>query len=47
MYLHTPDGFGTSELAKELLVKKRRDPLANGTARNWSTISKLMALCEG
>jgi uncharacterized protein (DUF1697 family) len=47
MYLHTPDGFGTSELAKELLVKKRRDPLANGTARNWSTISKLMVLCEG
>jgi len=46
LYIHTPDGFGTSELAKELLVKRRRDPLAMGTARNWSTISKLLALCE-
>jgi uncharacterized protein (DUF1697 family) len=46
LYLHTPDGFGTSELAKELLMKNRRDPLANGTARNWSTITKLLALCE-
>jgi uncharacterized protein (DUF1697 family) len=46
LYLHTPDGFGTSELAKELLMKNRRDPLASGTARNWSTISKLLALCE-
>ncbi len=46
LYLHTPDGFGTSELAKDLLMKNRRDPLASGTARNWSTISKLMALCE-
>jgi uncharacterized protein (DUF1697 family) len=46
LYLHTPDGFGTSELAKELLMKNRRDPLASGTARNWSTITKLLALCE-
>jgi uncharacterized protein (DUF1697 family) len=46
LYIHTPDGFGTSELAKELLVKRRRDPLAMGTARNWATISKLLALCE-
>jgi uncharacterized protein (DUF1697 family) len=46
LYLHTPDGFGTSELAKDLLMKNRRDPLANGTARNWSTISKLLALSE-
>jgi uncharacterized protein (DUF1697 family) len=46
MYLHTPDGFGTSELAKDLLMKNRRDPLASGTARNWSTITKLLALCE-
>ena len=46
LYLHTPDGFGTSELAKELLMKNRRDPLANGTARNWSTITKLLALSE-
>jgi uncharacterized protein (DUF1697 family) len=46
LYLHTPDGFGTSELAKELLLKKRRDPLASGTARNWATVTKLLALCE-
>ena len=46
LYLHTPDGFGTSELAKDLLMKNRRDPLAAGTARNWSTITKLAALCE-
>ena len=37
LYLHTPDGFGRSELAKDLLVKNRRDPLATGTARNWAT----------
>jgi len=47
LYLHTPDGFGTSELAKELLLKRRRDPLASGTARNWATITKLLALCDG
>jgi uncharacterized protein (DUF1697 family) len=47
LYLHTPDGFGTSELANELLQKRRRDPLASGTARNWATISKLLALCGG
>ncbi|HEX6932181.1 MAG TPA: DUF1697 domain-containing protein [Streptosporangiaceae bacterium] len=46
LYLHTPDGFGTSELAKDLLMKNRRDPLAAGTARNWSTVTKLLALCE-
>ncbi len=46
LYVHTPDGFGTSELAKDLLMKNRRDPLASGTARNWSTITKLLALCE-
>ena len=45
LYLHTPDGFGTSELAKELLLKSRKDPLAAGTARNWNTITKLLALC--
>jgi uncharacterized protein (DUF1697 family) len=46
VYLHTPDGFGTSELAKELLAKRRRsDPLTAGTARNWATVTKLLALC--
>ena len=45
LYLHTPDGFGNSVLAKELLLKARKDPLAAGTARNWNTITKLLALC--
>ncbi len=46
LYLHTPDGFGTSELAKALIAK-RTSPVATGTARNWATITKLMALCDG
>ena len=44
LYLHTPDGFGRSELAKEL--SKPRGP-AEGTARNWATVTKLLALCGG
>lgn len=47
LYLHTPDGFGTSDLARELLLKQRTSPLAAGTARNWATITKLLALCDG
>jgi uncharacterized protein (DUF1697 family) len=46
LYLHTPNGFGTSELAKELLARRRRsDPLTAGTARNWATVTKLLDLC--
>jgi len=44
LYLHTPDGFGTSGLAKELL-QKRSSPAAAGTARNWATVTKLLTLC--
>lgn len=47
LYLHTPDGFGTSELARELMVSRRSNPLAAGTARNWATTTKLLALCGG
>jgi len=47
LYLHTPGGFGTSELAKELLTKSRRSQLGTGTARNWATVTKLLALCDG
>ncbi len=47
LYLHTPDGFGTSELAKELTMKQKTKAPANGTARNWNTITKLLALCDG
>jgi uncharacterized protein (DUF1697 family) len=44
-YLHTPGGFGRSELAAMLLAK-RASVLAAGTARNWSTVTKLLALCD-
>lgn len=44
-YLHTPDGFGTSELARTL-TSGRANPLADGTARNWATVTALLALCD-
>lgn len=44
-YLHTPDGFGTSDLARAL-TSGRSNPLADGTARNWATVTALLALCE-
>ena len=44
-YLHTPDGFGTSELAKTL-TSGARAPLADGTARNWASVTKLLELCR-
>ncbi len=46
VYLHTPDGFGNSELAKALLGK-RTGPLGGGTARNLATVTRLLALCDG
>ena len=50
LYLHTPDGFGTSELGQALFKiisppAQRSRPLA-ATARNWATSTKLLALCE-
>jgi uncharacterized protein (DUF1697 family) len=45
LYLHTPDGFGRSELAVQLTkpaTARSADPA--GTARNWSTMLKLQAL---
>jgi uncharacterized protein (DUF1697 family) len=51
LFLHTPDGYGTSELAQAVL--KMISPPAKGkkhglaaTARNWATSTKLLALCE-
>jgi uncharacterized protein (DUF1697 family) len=44
LYLHTPDGFGTSELAKALV---RVTTPASGTARNLATTTKLLSLCDG
>lgn len=46
VYLHTPDGFGNSELSRALLVK-RSSPVSAGTARNWATVTKLASLCDG
>jgi uncharacterized protein (DUF1697 family) len=48
LYLHTPSGLGVSELATQL--GKARGPLSSkgsGTARNWSTVTKLLELCGG
>jgi uncharacterized protein (DUF1697 family) len=44
LFVHTPDGFGRSELALYLLGRPA-SPCAAGTARNWSTVTKLLALC--
>jgi len=46
LFVHTPDGFGRSELAAHLL-NRRASPAAGGTARNWATVTKLLALCDG
>ena len=42
LYLNTPDGYGTSELAQAVL---RITAPANGTARNLATTAKLLELC--
>lgn len=46
VYLHTPDGYGRSELAA--LFTKAGGPTSArvaGTARNWATVIKLLELC--
>lgn len=43
LYLHTPGGFGRSELAK-LLSRGPRAVLATATARNWATMRKLQQM---
>jgi len=43
LYLHTPDGFGRSELAAQL---SRPIAQVSGTARNWATVMKLMGMLE-
>jgi uncharacterized protein (DUF1697 family) len=48
LFLHTPDGFGRSELA--VLLARAGGPASArvaGTARNWATVTKLLALCDG
>jgi uncharacterized protein (DUF1697 family) len=46
LYLHTPAGYGTSDLAAAVL-RLVSSPKAGvtGTARNWATMTKLLELC--
>jgi uncharacterized protein (DUF1697 family) len=46
LYLHAPEGYGRSVLA-ETLLRAVSSPKsgATGTARNWATMTKLLALC--
>jgi uncharacterized protein (DUF1697 family) len=50
LFLHTPDGFGTSELAQNVLKilapPKKSKPGLAATARNWATATKLLSLSE-
>lgn len=45
LFLHTPDGFGRSELAAALVARAGRVD-STGTARNWATVTKLLAMCQ-
>jgi uncharacterized protein (DUF1697 family) len=41
LYLHTPDGYGRSDLAARIM---RTTP--TGTARNWATVTKLLGMLQ-
>ena len=43
LFLHTPDELGRSELAAQL---SRSGVQADGTARNWATVTRLAAMLE-
>ncbi len=43
LFLSTPDGLGRSVLALQLA---RSSGLADGTARNWATVTRLMAMLD-
>jgi uncharacterized protein (DUF1697 family) len=43
LFLRTPDGLGRSELAAQL---GRSSVQADGTARNWATVTRLMAMLD-
>jgi uncharacterized protein (DUF1697 family) len=48
LYLHTPDGLGRSELAAQLTrMGAGRAGGRAATARNWATVRKLLAMCDG
>lgn len=48
LFLHTPDGYGTSELSQVLfrIVGVPGKAKIAATARNWATATKLLSLCE-
>lgn len=48
LFLHTPDGFGRSKLAEQLIARTSggRAGTVAGTARNWATVTKLLAMCD-
>ena len=48
VYLHTPDGYGRSDLAALLARLTAGGPgKVSGTARNWATVMKLLELLGG
>ncbi|HVT68979.1 MAG TPA: DUF1697 domain-containing protein [Trebonia sp.] len=47
LYLHTPGGYGNSDLAAAALrIVSSPKAGVTGTARNWATLSRLLELCE-
>jgi uncharacterized protein (DUF1697 family) len=47
LFLAHPGGLGRSELATQLLrLGGSRTAETAGTARNWATVNKLLALCN-
>jgi uncharacterized protein (DUF1697 family) len=48
LFLHTPGGYGTSELSEVLfrIIGARGAKGLVATARNWATATKLLALCD-
>jgi uncharacterized protein (DUF1697 family) len=48
LFLHTPDGYGNSELSEALfrIIGAPGKKGVTATARNWATSTKLLSLCE-
>jgi uncharacterized protein (DUF1697 family) len=47
LYLHTPDGFGNSDVSAALMrMVGGQKAAVVGTARNWATANKLLSLCD-
>ena len=47
IFLHTPDGYGRSDLAAALVkLGQKKTDAVTGTARNWATVTRLLAMCD-